>query len=249
MVTVRQLGGRHGMMVPVMVDRKIVDALVELNPQPRGARWASLTYCILDAVWSIGARYDTVVVPLVRRVASRAGDENPLAPGGPDPLPVPTFRTAYPEVADLEAVTNKQRTSPTGGILKADAVLRHARVFADHGVYELATAATLAVDDPATWSRLDAALAAVPGDGQSRIRRGYLWMLTGDDHVVKPDRMVLRWLARHGADVSADEARVLLAELARIVAEILGRPVTPWMIDHAIWLDERNRPGEPGAGL
>jgi hypothetical protein len=41
-----------------------IDAVVHLNLQPRQRRWTSLAYCVLDAVWSIGARYDTVVVPL-----------------------------------------------------------------------------------------------------------------------------------------------------------------------------------------
>ncbi len=59
-------------------ERDVVDQLAEdvkaLAPAPRERRWRSLTYCIADAVWSIGARYDTVVAPLVRRLAREHGD-------------------------------------------------------------------------------------------------------------------------------------------------------------------------------
>ncbi len=73
------------------------------------------------------------------------------------------------------------------------------------------------------------------------MRRGYLWMLVGDEDTIKPDRMVLGgWLARHGADVNAATARTLLSELATEVSSVLGRRVTAWEIDHAIWTSARS---------
>ena len=36
----------------------IAAAVSTLEPEPRTWRWTSLSYCVLDAVWSIGARYD-----------------------------------------------------------------------------------------------------------------------------------------------------------------------------------------------
>jgi hypothetical protein len=162
-------------------------------------------------------------------------------PYGPDPVPVPAFLERYRDTTALQAVANDQRTSPSGGILKAEAALSYARVFAEHQVTNLATAAVLSVDDPSRWERVDRALAGVRGDGQSGVRRGYLWMLIGHDDLVKPDRMVLRWLARHGITVSSDQAREILAEAASAVSDKLGRRVTPWMVDHAIWRAERTK--------
>jgi hypothetical protein len=68
-----------------------------------------------------------------------------------------------------------------------------------------------------------------------------LWMLCGSDDVIKPDRMVLRWLARQGEHADAVRAREVLCEVARQLTPRLGRPVTPWMVDHAIWKAERSR--------
>jgi hypothetical protein len=61
-----------------MVERSLVDAVEGLDLKPRQQRWRSLSYCVLDAVWSIGAVYDTVVAPLVWRVAAANGDSAPL---------------------------------------------------------------------------------------------------------------------------------------------------------------------------
>ena len=61
---------------------RLVDAVVALDPPPRERRWVSLSLCIVDAVWSIGANYDNVVVPFVRqsrrRTRRRPADRNPL---------------------------------------------------------------------------------------------------------------------------------------------------------------------------
>jgi hypothetical protein len=227
-----------------MVDSWLVDAVELLDPQPRQQRWCSLSYCVLDAVWSIGALYDTVVIPLVWRVAAANGDNTPLVPVSqhlpPDPLPLLTLLAQYPNGSALQPLTNRQRTSTRSGILKADAALRYARILADHGVLNLKQAEQLLVDNTA-WALADTALTAVPGDGAYGVRRGYLWMLVGNDEIIKPDRMVLKWLARKGLRVDAEEARALIKQIAQELTHRLKRPVTPWMIDHTIWQAERKR--------
>jgi hypothetical protein len=44
-------------------------------------------------------------------------------------------------------------------------------------------------------------------------------MLIGNDDLIKPDRMVLRWVRHQGVDVTADEARNLIAVLAKFMTE------------------------------
>ena len=225
----------------------MIDAAAALDPQPRSYRWTSLSYCVVDAIWSIGAHYDNVVVPLVARVAAAAGDASPAVPAtsppAPDPLPLPVLLARYPDVGALTARTNEQRTSTRNGIRKADAVLRYARILVEHQIIDLSAAGALLAGPDERFSVVDTALAAVPGDGQHGVRRGYLWMLCGSDQLVKPDRMVLRWIARHCPGVGPADARRLLGEVAAALTTRLGRPVTPWMLDHAIWQAERGRRG------
>ncbi|WP_430336242.1 hypothetical protein [Rhodococcus sp. ACT016] len=224
---------------------RLVDAAEALNPQPRERRWVSVSFCILDAVYSISARYDSVVVPVVHRVAEDCGIDVPSVLNStddePDPLPLEVFLDRYPAPDKLVASTrNRQRTSARGGILKADAVLQHARVFCDHEIRTLQDAREL-LTDQGRLEAVEADIRKIPGEGSAGVRRSYLWMLVGHEDEVKPDRMVLRWLARHGVVVSPGEARVVLAAVAERLSARLGRRTTAWELDHAIWLDERNR--------
>jgi hypothetical protein len=56
----------------------ILEHVATLELEPRKRRWTSLSYGVLDAVWSIGSNYDAVVVPLVRGFAASLGDETPV---------------------------------------------------------------------------------------------------------------------------------------------------------------------------
>lgn len=215
----------------------LLDAVVALNPQPRERRWGSLSFAITDAVWSISADYDAVVVPLVRnKLAAKFGVDQPTMPAtdpiGDDPLPL----TALTElsVEELTALTNRQRTSTRGGILKADAVLRYARIFTDHGVTTMRDAIEL-FDETPRFDAIDSALRQVPGEGGDGVRRGYLWMIIGKDDLIKPDRMVLCWLDHQGVTADPSRARRIVEQLIPEVTRKLGRPVSAWEIDHAMW--------------
>ena len=228
---------------------RLVDAAEALDPQPRQRRWVSASFCILDAVYSIGARYDSVVVPVVHRVAVDCGIDAPSVPNSADeeqdPLSLEVFLGRYPDPGALVAVTmNKQRTSTRGGILKADAALQHAQVLCEHDVQTLQDARDLLADQ-ARLEKVEADLRRIPGEGAAGVRRGYLWMLLGNDDLVKPDRMVLRWLGRHGVSVSAEQARFVLATVAERLSIRMGRRISAWELDHAIWLASRARVGIP----
>lgn len=214
----------------------LVEAVVALNPQPRERRWVSLSLCIADAVWSIGAHYDNVVVPLVRKLATKFGVEQPTVPMC-EPLsadPLPLAELADLSVEELIPLTNRQNTSTRGGIRKADAVLRHVHVFRSHDVKDLGDAIALFGDDE-RFATVNADLRKIPGEGAHAVRRDYLWMLIGQDDLIKPDRMVLRWFRHYGVTVDPVRARDLIAALVPAVSSELERPVTAWEIDHALW--------------
>lgn len=222
---------------------KLAKAIVDLNPPRRERRWVSLAFCIVDAVWSIGAQYDKVVVPLVReKIASRLGVDQPTLPAdgfrAKDPL---TLRQLGDLGLDeLTELTNHQRTSTRNGILKSDAVLRHCHLFRQSCVETLEQAIELMATEE-RFSELDQALRSIPGEGSHGVRRGYLWMLIGNDDLIKPDRMVLRWLKRQGVTTDPHGARDIIAALVSKVELPEGRRPTAWEIDHAIWLETRKK--------
>ena len=220
----------------------VAERVAALGPGPRQQRWTSLSACVLDAVWSIGARYDGVVVPLVRRVLDGGATGSLLATESPveDVHPVSRLLERFPDEESLLAVTqNRQRTSTRNGITKARAALGYARVLLDNGIDDLA-AANRAMASPPLLASVDNGLRRVRGEGQYGVRRSYFWMLCGDDGRIKPDRMVLRWLAPHGVR-DPDVAQQLLIDVAAFLSDQGASKVTPWEVDHAIWSAARGQ--------
>ncbi|WP_345646867.1 hypothetical protein, partial [Pseudonocardia tropica] len=154
-----------------------------------------------------------------------------------------SVRHAGVEAFAHDTLENLQRTSTRSGILKAEAALQYAEALVGFGVERYADVPAVFDDEP-RLAELTSRLRQVPGNGDSDVRLGYLWMLLGDDDTIKPDRMVLRWLSSVGVlarQVSPAQARSVLTE----AAQILG--CTAWSLDHAIWQAQR-RVRQPARG-
>lgn len=224
----------------------VVAAARSLPISPRSKRWTHLSLCVLDAVFSIGARYSTTA----RTCHDYAGHAHLARPAAPVDEASSVIGTRDEQrldefVGDVQRIGvdrfaadvlhNRQRTSPRAGILKAEAALQYAEALVDSGVSTFADLAQL-MADPKRADRLETRLRAVRGNGTGDVRLGYFWMLVGSDDLVKPDRMVLGWLEGSlGRRPEALEARNLLAGAAQQLA------CTPWALDHAIWNDQRTR--------
>ncbi len=209
-------------------------------------RWVHLSLCVLDAVYSVGARY-TGVVRVCRAYARHTGLEVITVPHREASKVIGTDAEQSLDVliADIHAVgvagfaagvvRHRGRTSTRNGILKADAALQYAETLLAHDVRALADVSML-LTDPARLDAVEEELRAVPGNGAADVRLGYLWMLAGDDEHVKPDRMVLRWLTHHlGRPIDPAQARDLIAATAHRTG------YTPWELDHAIWRHQSRR--------
>lgn len=220
---------------------KLSTSIDALSPKPRHARWAHLSLCVLDATFSIGLRYNAVVVPVVRRYA-RSEDLTPVLIEGPALLekispreneqPLSQFLASIATSSDDDFATqlgSRNRTSSRGGILKASASRQIAEALVAANVETLSDVAVL-LADPARVARVEKELQQVRGSGAHGVRTSYLWMLAGDDNHVKPDRHVLKWIEGIlGHKVSVAEARSLLSAVAKDLQ------VSPWSVDHAIW--------------
>jgi hypothetical protein len=212
--------------------RAILVAVETLLPSPD--RWETtggydaIGLAIIDAVWSIGVRYQSVENVMARyRAARLAGGDDPEADRPGD---VRRFIDACGGPEEFaQRMGNRQRTSTTNGILKAEAVLHEARILEEEGV-ELATDLTGA--GPERLEHLQGRWSTVAGQGSGVSWRAFS-MLVGLAEV-KPDRMIRRFVAAalgrpRETAVGVDEARdLVLAAAAR-----LG--VSPRALDNAIW--------------
>jgi hypothetical protein len=120
------------------------------------------------------------------------------------------------------------------GILKAEAARRFAGALAEHGIERLQD-----VTAAATSRQLEAAVRAIPGQ-RSGISLTYFFMLAGSDDLVKPDRMLGRFLRGClSREVDPEETQELLTA-ATAQLRVRYPQLTPGLLDQAIWQQQRS---------
>ncbi len=207
-------------------------------------RYASLPLCVIDAVFSIGVTYDSTVATVGRvcdrlgwpRLASSRTGRGAGTQGLTDLLNAHVGLTAE-EVAG-RIYGNRQRTSTKSGILKAEAVRLFAEALRNAGIDSFADIM------PDRMELAEALVLGLPGQG-SGIAFDYFRMLAGDDSFIKPDRMVLRFVAT-ALDLPAEPNPRLSSILVRLAARELarrGHDWTPRTLDYAIWVRQRGAQG------
>ncbi len=180
----------------------------------------------------MGVRYEGVENVVARYRALRTSTNASASEDRPGDL-VRIIEEQGGPVAFAAAMKNRQLTSPRGGILKAEAVLRAAQWLVDDGV---ATATDLSGRSPDELAEVARHWGSVPGQG-SGISWSYFLMLSGAAGV-KADRMIRRFLAE--ALGRADEAEVSVPEASELVAAAAERlGVSATTLDHQIWLYQR----------
>jgi hypothetical protein len=203
--------------------------------------YRSLGLCVIDAIFSINARYsavENVVARYCRHFSiERLRTNRECLPAVTDQEPVVLLRDRIVEVGPerfaSEVLANRQRTSARSGILKAEAVCRLAQILSDHGVTYFQDVAS--VSDSAAFER---SVRTIPGQA-SGVSLQYFWMLAGSDNLVKPDRQIVRFAQRAlGRDVAPAFAADCLARAAQLLQPKYPH-LTPRLLDYEAWRFER----------
>lgn len=222
----------------------VADHIEDIGLKPGGVaeeyRYASLPLCVIDAVFSIGVGYTSTQATVARfcdktgwsRLAALREDRGAGTHSLSDLLAL--YDEIPAEAAAQELFVNRQRTSTTSGILKAEAVTLFAEALLRCGIDTFAdiTAARLEL--------AEAVILGLPGQG-SGIAFDYFRMLAGNDDLIKPDRMIQRFVSgalRTEKEPEPRQAAVLLRLAARELTR-RGQPWTPLCLDHAIWRFQR----------
>jgi hypothetical protein len=211
-------------------------------------RYSCLAYCVVDAVFSIGVRYESTLRTvsdfcswcLLKENGAQDVREYSIAEFLEDLRP---YENRWDALAD-EVFRNRQRTSSRSGILKAEAVYRFAKALHQNGVNVITDSA-----DVSRIKRCMEAILTIPGQG-SGISFKYFLMLAGHDGFVKPDRMVMRFVADALRLRSVDSN--VAEDLVQKIAEAL-RPEFPRLtasrLDYAIWQYQRSTGASPAASI
>jgi hypothetical protein len=201
--------------------------------------YASLPFCIIDAVYSIGARYESTY----RTVCDFSAKYNWTKERGEGPehyisefmAILRSYENDWEKLAN-QIFRNRQRTSTRSGILKAEAVYRFAGVLLDGGIDAIAD--ILACDQQRLRAlREPVLLIAGQSSGKSF---SYFLMLAGRTDVVKPDRMLMRFvsdaLGERNLDFGAAEQLVISA-CGVLQSEFPS--LVPSVLDYHIWEYQR----------
>ena len=205
--------------------------------------YQSLPLCVIDAVFSLNARYtgtrNTVIKFCEYFARARIRQSRQKLPDKTDQLSVREFIAIYDKygVTPLaqEVYRNRQRTAPRGGILKSDAVLQFSQVLHRFGVDHLQDAQKV-IGHP----DFEAVIKTIPGQRRG-ISLRYFYMLAGSDDYIKPDRMVAAFVQ------SATSHSLSIDELHNVVVgacAVLRREhshLTPRLLDYLIWNHQKQQ--------
>lgn len=193
--------------------------------------------CAIDSVFSIGIRY-TNVINIVSRVCRKMNIIKAYEKEKQSSVTTSWFLKQIsdktPEDLASHLFESRHRTSPKNGILKAEAVVRFMQVLTQFGVEHLEDVSK--VTDSVAFER---AIKAIPGQ-TSGICLKYFLMLAGDSELIKPDRMIIRFLeSALNRPVSLHEA----VGLVRRACDELKHKydfMTPKILDNLIWQYQRS---------
>jgi hypothetical protein len=201
--------------------------------------YASLPLCIIDAVFSLGAHYESTR-HTVRGFCQAHGWEMSAAKDGIEHTTSELISILEPYSTDFERrnpFDNRQRTSSRSGITKAEAVYRFALALHEFGIETLSNALSRGND-----TALEQRIKSIPGQA-SGLSFSYFLILAGHRNFVKADRMVRRFVSAGigRPRVSEDHAKWLIV---RACAGINCRvpDLTPAALDNAIWKFQRGQP-------
>ncbi len=211
---------------------------IDLSAQlPREFYYNSLDLCVIDAVFSIGVKYESVINVVEKYEQHIAANHRNLSGKSRTTREsIDIFEGYGPIQSFAKDVLNQQRTSSRNGILKAEAVLEVLKTLGEHGIKDLECFKKIANTQQ---EALDKAILSIKGQG-SGIMLKYLYMLVGNDNMCKPDRMLRRYVENISGRSMSD---VELQEVMTSACEILKKDfptLTVRILDNQIWIYQKN---------
>lgn len=204
--------------------------------------YSNLPLCIIDAVFSISIRY-TATQNVVERfckyfkIEKSRQDKNSYPPKETQ-LSINEFIDFYKQY-DIDFFTknifdNRCRTSSRNGILKSEAVLEFAKVLQNFNVnyFQDINKSLLLNED------FEREIKKIKGQG-SGISLAYFFMLAGSENLIKPDRMVKRFVEdATNETIPSNKLMQVFNDVFLILTKEFPH-LTLRELDHEIWKYQR----------
>lgn len=198
--------------------------------------YSSLVFCVIDAVFSMGTHYSGAEKAVTNYAEKynllRYNTENPQTEHR-----ISDFINNCDTVGNFDRLAenvfgNRQRTSSTNGMLKAEACYDVAKVLKEHNIETFTDFRNMSAE---TEKQVVAEIKQVKGQG-SGIMIDYLFMLAGDENKFKPDRHLLSFISETLEDNNE------ISELIKSAHQILKDEhpdLTIRHLDYLIWNYQR----------
>ena len=205
--------------------------------------YQSMPICIVDAVFSLGVRYEQVE-GVVSRLCQAAEWKTFRNHGSPTP-PLKEQKTVSDFLELLKGPSSAMDTlfknrcfanpgaSKPNRIRKADLVKMFAETLKANGVESFQDLETCS--DP---EGLEQCLLGLPAL-KSGVAVRYFWMLAGDEDEVKPDRMIHRFITGALGRAAGNAEAVKLIREACVVLNGDYPSLSPRLLDHEVWKHQR----------
>lgn len=193
-----------------------------------------LPICVIDSVFSIGVKYEIVENTINRFCEYYKIDKF----SNSEELTTSDFLKLMKESSIKELTENiyqnRQRTSTRSGILKSEAIILFLEVLQKFKIEKLSDVGKII-----TSEQFEIEIKKIPGQN-SGISLTYFFMLAGSDELIKPDRMIVRFLENiSGEKVSLNDCQLILFEVTNELKKC-GFKITPKKLDNLIWNYQRD---------
>lgn len=190
----------------------------------------SLALCIIDSIFSTGSHYQSVINVVAEYCKYRKNQGGDPYTDGTKEL-LATFKEVGDSAGWAKLVDNhKPAHTKPGALLKAEVIQRAAQALKSAKIWTVTDLHKLHAQDE-HLTPLKKVWLKLPSQ-RSGVTYNYLLILAGFQSV-KPDRMVIRFVAQHlgvdGKKLTAMETAELITQVAKLY------PTQPRRLDHVIW--------------
>jgi hypothetical protein len=203
-------------------------------------KYSCLPLCVVDSVFSIGVHYSGV-----ENAISRFCDYYKI-PEVASPITIIPSKKKQISTTDFLNLLKKktpefiakniltlQRTSSKNGILKAEATIRFLKVLKDFNIQYYQDVPKIVINQ-----EFERSIKKIPGQ-KSGLSLKYFFMLAGNDNLIKPDRMIHRFLfSATGQKFKDNECQIILTVVTKELNK-KGYELTPKLLDDIIWNYQR----------
>ena len=195
--------------------------------------YGHLPLCVIDSVFSIGVKYEGV-----QNVIKRFCDYYKIDRfSKTNELTTTDILVLIEQMSIIELTEkvfkNRQRTSTKNGILKSEGVVLFLKVLQKFKVEQFGD-----IEKIITNEQFENEIKQIPGQ-KSGISLKYFFMLAGSDDLIKPDRMILRFLENiTGQKLSLNNCQLILTAVTERLKN-KGFNITAKKLDNLIWSYQR----------